>query len=137
MNGSDTTTLIGMAAVVLGTIALALLMKHRLLRKARRIEGQPAPDTSAIDDGCDSANRVYYLYSQHCGPCRSVTPRIDELRKRHPNLIKLDVRAHPDLARGFNAMATPSFVHVRDGRVIEVKLGPARNEWLLERLKSG
>ncbi len=134
MNGADSTTLIGMAAVVLGTIGLALFVKMAITRKARRIEGHPAPDTSAIDAGCTAASRVYYLYSEHCGPCKAITPRIDALRQQHPNLIKLDVKAHPELARGFNAMATPSFVHVRDGQVVEVRLGSVNEAWLLERL---
>jgi thioredoxin 1 len=135
MNGADETTLIGMAAVVLGTIALALLARTLIARKARRLEGQPAPDTSAIDAGCRASNRVYYLYSESCGPCKAIAPQIDALREQYPNLIKLDVRRHPELARGFNAMATPSFVHVRDGRVVEVRLGPQQPDWLLQRLR--
>ncbi len=136
MNGGDSTTLIGMAAVVIATIGLALLMKFWITRKARRIEGAEAPDTRAIDGDCTAASRVYYLFSPSCGPCRSITPRIDALRQRHPNLIKLDVQQHPDLARAFNAMATPSFVWVRDDRVVEVKLGSVRQDWLLERLEA-
>ncbi len=137
MDAADTTTLIGMAVVVLGTIGLALGMKWAITRKAKRIEGQAAPDSSAIDGGCESSRRVYYLYSSNCGPCRAITPRIDELRNDYPNLIKLDVQQHPQLARDFNAMATPSFVFVREGRVVEVKLGPVNDDWLLERLRDG
>ncbi len=134
MGDADTTTLIGMAAVVAVTVGLALLMKFLISRKARRIVGRPAPDTSAIDGGCRAARRVYYLYSEQCGPCKALSPQIDELRVQHPNLIKLDVKRHPELARAFNAMATPSFVVVRDGRVVEVRLGAQKPAWLLQNL---
>ncbi len=137
MTDADSTTLIGMVAVVLGTVGLALWMKWAITRKAKRIEGQAAPDSSAVDEGCEADRRVYYLYSQSCGPCRAITPRIDELRREYPNLIKLDVQQHPQLARDFHAMATPSFVFVLKGRVEEVKLGPVNDDWLLERLRDG
>lgn len=70
----------------------------------------------------------------HCGPCRTIGPVVDRLRLYYPNLIKVDVAVHPDLARGFGIAATPSFIVVADGRIREIKLGVPAESWLIDRL---
>jgi thiol-disulfide isomerase/thioredoxin len=125
---------IAIALTILAVVALLLLGQWLVLRRARRAEGQPAPDTSAVDQGIDAPRRVYYFYSAHCGPCRAIAPLIDRLREEYPNLIKVDVPVHLELARDFGIAATPSFIVVVEGMVSEVKLGGVSEAWLREKL---
>lgn len=93
-------------------------------RLGRRAEGRAAPDTSAVDaDVAPESLRVYDFHAPHCGPCRSMTPLLDELRASPPNLIKVDVSQAPELARGFGIVATPSFAVVDGGMIQRVSLG--------------
>ena len=106
------------------SVGAVLLMQYLAVRRARRAEGRPAPDTMAVDGpACADRLRVYYFYSQHCGPCRSTTPLVERLQSDHRNLIKVDVTLEPDLTQAFGIAATPCFVQVEGGEIKRVYLG--------------
>ena len=114
-----------LAFYLLGALAAGVvLMQVQLYRRARRMEGQEAPDTSILD-GIDPARsrKVYYFYGRHCGPCKAMAPIIERMHESHPNLIKMDIAEAPDLARQFGIVATPTFVLVEGGRIRRVRLG--------------
>ncbi len=121
---------------LLGALASGvILMQVSLHHRARRVEGQEAPDTSVLD-GIASKNsrKVYYFYGRHCGPCKAMAPVIERLRQDHPNLIKLDIAEAPDLARQFGIVATPTFILVEDGTIRKVRLGGMTRRQLLAML---
>ncbi|MFA5082749.1 MAG: thioredoxin family protein [Hydrogenophilaceae bacterium] len=119
--------------LVLGFIALLFLMQYLAVRRARRSEGQAAPDTRAVDGPAQAdRRRLYYFYATRCGPCRAMAPLVDRLSATHRNLIKVDVAAAPDLARGFGIAATPSFILVEDGLIRQVRLGGQSEAQLLD-----
>ena len=92
--------------------------------RARQALGQPAPDTRDVDgEVASDTRRVYYFFGVHCGPCRATTLLVDQLRRTHRNLIKIEVAEHQALARAFGVAATPSFVLVEDGLIRQVHLG--------------
>lgn len=114
----------GLLIVLALFLGAVFLMQYLTVRRARRSEGRPAPDTAAVDGEAHAdSRRVYYFYSPQCGPCRATTQLADRLRPEHRNLIKVNVFEAPELARGFGIMATPSFVLVVDGEIRQVKLG--------------
>lgn len=104
--------------------------------QARRQRGKPAPPYAALlsAEQQRAPSLLFYFYSEHCGPCRSLGPVVDELAARHGNIIKVDVMEQTELAREFAVRATPSFVLVRDGTIEAVHLGalsPKKLEALL------
>lgn len=110
--------------IVVASVLFFGVMQLGVKRLARRAQGRPAPDTRAVDgDLLPDSLRVYYFYAPHCGPCRKMTPLVDELRASHPELIKIDVSQAPELARGFGVVATPSFAVVAGGVIQRVSLG--------------
>ena len=115
-------------------VSLIFLWQWRTLQKARHSEGQIVPDTSAIDGDIKTTCRVYYFHAAHCGPCRVITPWVDSFREEHPNLIKVDIVEHLELAQNFAIAATPSFIAIANGIISEVKLGAVKEKWLLSRL---
>jgi len=56
-----------------------------------------------------------------CGHCRAIAPRIKELLDRHPEVKHVKVEDGPGrpLGRSFHVRLWPSFVFLRDGRVVQ------------------
>lgn len=122
--------------IVAGLVALLVLSQFLAVWRARRSEGSPAPDTSAVDGPAQGdSRRLYYFFAPHCGPCQVMTPLVDRLRGGHPNLIKVNVAEAMSLARDFGVTATPSFVLVEDGTIRRVRLGGQSEKQLLSLLQ--
>jgi thioredoxin len=127
-------------AYFLGALVASVgLTQYSLHRRAHRIEGREAPDTSMLDGPVTrNARKVYYFYGRYCGPCKTMAPMIERVRRdHHPNLIKVDITECPDLARHFGIVATPTFVLVEAGRIRKVRLGGLGERQLLAMLGSG
>lgn len=117
--------------VLMAVSALILLMQAAVLWRARKAQGKAAPDTSLIDgEAAPYPRRVYYFHARHCAPCKAMTPVIDKLSQDHPNLVKVDIGQHLELARRFGVSATPTFMVVEDGHIRKVKLGGMREAQL-------
>ncbi len=79
---------------------------------------------------------IVYAFSPNCGPCKAISPRIDEMIAEGLAIGKLDVQREPEAAARLNIRATPTFVMIRDGRVEGVALG-AQNPTRLRRFLQG
>jgi thioredoxin 1 len=113
------------AWTVLGIVVAALVgmtvAQAALARAARRSVGSAAPNADLPLPARGPA--LVYFHSPTCGPCRSVTPRIDALMRDGRPVLSVDVTRRPDIAQAFGVMATPTTVVVRDGRITDVLLG--------------
>lgn len=105
-------------------VLIAALQISAWLR-AKSTQGRAVP-LSAVGSG----RRLYYFFSPRCGPCRAVTPVIDRLATRHPNVFKVDVSADIEQARAFGVAATPTLMLVEDGRITRVIVGGASEKTL-------
>ncbi len=118
-------------------VVFVLGMQLAVWLGSRRMRGRPAP---ALDAFLDPAQRdrerlLFYFFSERCGPCRAMTPVIDELRAERDDVVKVDVAVDSSLAAAFGVRATPTVVLVEHGVVREVLLGGqsrARLEKLLD-----
>lgn len=118
--------------LLLLVFVLLVGVQWRMRHLARRLIGRPAPAV----DGASAGAKVYYFFSQRCGPCRSMRPLIERLGAVHPELVPVDITERPELARSFRVMGTPTFVRVEEGVVTDVVLG-AVTEKRLRRLLGG
>ena len=69
---------------------------------------------------------VIDLWAPWCGPCRFVSPILDELAHEYAGrlkVIKVNVDDNQGLARRFQAMSIPTLVVLRDGRVVNRIVG--------------
>jgi thioredoxin 2 len=74
---------------------------------------------------------VIDLWAPWCGPCRFVSPILDELAHEYPGrlkVIKVNVDENQGLARRFDAMSIPTLVVLRDGNVVNRIVGAAPKE---------
>lgn len=105
----------------------AILVGHLLWVRVRstRIQGRSVTDLTELfpELGEARGRAVIYCYTEHCAPCRKMTPMIDRLHEQYRNLFKLDVQGHPQLARKLGISATPTTLLVEDGTVVKVLLG--------------
>ena len=65
------------------------------------------------------------FWAPWCGPCRMVSPIIDQLADEHPELVigKVNVDEEPELAQAFGVMSIPTLVVLRDGKEAERAVG--------------
>lgn len=61
------------------------------------------------------------FYADWCGPCRMVSPIIDEIAEEYDEYLvgKVNVDREPSLASEFGVMSIPTLVVMRGGEVVK------------------
>ena len=78
------------------------------------------------------------MWAAWCGPCRMVSPIVDELAGEYAGRIKvgkLDVDAEPGLAASFGVASIPTIVLIKDGKVVAHAIGARPKAQLAEALR--
>ena len=77
------------------------------------------------------------FYAEWCGPCRMVSPIVDEIADEHPEIkvCKVNVDEQPELAGEFDVMSIPSLFVVKNGEVVKNHTGALPKAQILEMLK--
>ncbi len=65
------------------------------------------------------------FYADWCGPCRMVSPIVDEIAKENPQYLvgKINVDDEPELAQEFGVASIPTLVVIKDGKVVNQSAG--------------
>ena len=65
------------------------------------------------------------FWASWCGPCRMVSPVVDEIAAERPDILvgKVNVDEEPELARQFGVMQIPTVVFLKDGKEVARKVG--------------
>ncbi|MBQ1230406.1 MAG: thioredoxin [Clostridia bacterium] len=65
------------------------------------------------------------FYADWCGPCRMLSPVIEEIAKEWEDIVvgKVNVDENPDLASTFGVVSIPTLVVLKDGKVIHQSAG--------------
>jgi thioredoxin 1 len=73
------------------------------------------------------------FFATWCGPCKTVSPIIDEIAEENPSfkVVKVDVDEQPELARDFGVMSIPTLVVVKDGKVVKKTTGARPKDAIL------
>ena len=73
------------------------------------------------------------FYATWCGPCRMVSPLVDEIAEEHPEYTvgKIDVDAEGELAQRFGIVSIPTLVAMKDGKMVRQTVGYAPKDELL------
>ena len=74
------------------------------------------------------------FYATWCGPCRMVSPLVDEIAEEHPEFTvgKIDVDAEGELAQRFGIVSIPTLVVMKDAKVVRQTVGYAPKGEILE-----
>ena len=65
------------------------------------------------------------FWAPWCGPCRMVSPVIDEIAEENPHLVvgKVNVDEEQELAQAFGVMSIPTLVVMKNGKVVKKSSG--------------
>jgi thioredoxin 1 len=107
----------------LGITSLFILVRWWEKIAQKNLEGKYLPDE--IDLNLKNPDGViYYFYHPRCGPCKTLTPLIDELKQRYPDRVeKINIADRQDLALAFAIRVTPTTVMVKNNKIIKAIIG--------------
>lgn len=77
------------------------------------------------------------FYADWCGPCRMVSPLVDEIAEEREDVVvgKVNVDREPELAAQFGVFSIPTLVVLRDGKVANQATGARPKEAILSLLE--
>lgn len=77
------------------------------------------------------------FYADWCGPCRMVSPIVDEIANENPEILvaKVNVDEEPELASSFDVSSIPMLVIMKNGVVVNQAVGARPKEQILSMLK--
>jgi thioredoxin 2 len=81
------------------------------------------------------------VWAPWCGPCRMVTPVLEQLARERAGelkLVKINADEAPEVSRRFQVKAIPTLILLHHGRVIDTQIGAAPagvlRSWLTDHL---
>ena len=65
------------------------------------------------------------FYADWCGPCRMVSPIVEEIAAENPQYLigKINVDKEPELAQQFKVLSIPTLAVIKNGAVINRSVG--------------
>ena len=65
------------------------------------------------------------FYADWCGPCRMVSPLVDEIAKENPQYLvgKINVDQESELAQAFGVASIPMLIVMKDGKIVNQSVG--------------
>ena len=76
------------------------------------------------------------FWAPWCGPCRMVTPLIDEIAQERSDIkvVKINVDEEQELAAQFQVMSIPTLMVMKNGEVIQQAMGARPKNQILDML---
>ena len=73
------------------------------------------------------------FYADWCGPCRMVSPLVDEIAEENPQYLvgKVNVDSEPELAQAFGVASIPTLVVMKNGQIANKAVGAMPKENIL------
>lgn len=76
------------------------------------------------------------FWAPWCGPCRMLSPIIDDIAKEHPEIkvCKINVDEQSDLASQFRIISVPTLFVIKNGEIVNQSSGLVTKAKILEML---
>ncbi len=78
------------------------------------------------------------FYADWCGPCRMVSPLVDEIAEENPQYLvgKINIDKEPELAQSFGVLSIPTLAVMKNGKVIRQSAGAKPKDQILAMLEN-
>jgi len=79
------------------------------------------------------------FWAEWCGPCRMITPIIDELHEDFKNkavIGKVNVDSESEISSEYGITSIPTLLFFKDGEIVDKHIGSASKSQLEEKLNS-
>ena len=78
---------------------------------------------------------AYYFTADWCAPCERVRPIVDEINKDSTVKFKIiDVDSEMELVKAFEIKSVPTFIIIKDSKIVSRATGSQTRDSLLEML---
>ena len=77
------------------------------------------------------------FWAPWCGPCRMVSPMIDQIAqelKDSAKVCKINIDEEPELASAFGVMSIPTLLVIQEGKVVDESVGLKAKEQIKQML---
>lgn len=77
------------------------------------------------------------FYADWCGPCRIVSPIVDQIAEENPQYLvaKINVDEEPELSEAFSVSSIPTLVVIKNGEIVNQSSGARPKEQILAMLE--
>ncbi len=77
------------------------------------------------------------FYADWCGPCRMVSPIVEEIANEKPEYTvgKINVDGEPELAAKYGVMSIPTLIVMKNGEISEQSVGALPKAKILQMLE--
>lgn len=77
------------------------------------------------------------FYADWCGPCRMVSPLVDEIANENPQYVvgKVNVDNEPELAAAFGVSSIPMLAVLKNGALVNKAVGARPKDQILKLLE--
>jgi len=97
-------------------------------------------DTNFQETAIDGESlSVVDFWAEWCGPCRQVTPIIEELSKDYDGkalIGKMNVDDNPEVSTKYGIRSIPTILFLKNGEIVDKHVGTATKEALVQKIDS-
>ena len=87
----------------------------------------------------DGQLTVIDFWAEWCGPCRMVSPIIEELSSEYNGNVlvgKVNVDYNPEISLKYGIRSIPTILFIKDGEVVDKHVGTATKQYLTQKIEA-
>ncbi len=87
----------------------------------------------------DSKLVIVDFWATWCGPCRMLSPILDQVEEEMPDqitVVKVNVDDADEIAAQYRIMSIPTLLFVKNGEIVDKTVGAMPKPALVERIKA-
>jgi len=91
---------------------------------------------TALEDG---GVAVIDFWAEWCGPCRMITPIIEELSKEYEGKAKIgkvNVDENPEISKEYGIRSIPTILVLKNGEVVDKQIGVTTKKVLTDKIEA-
>ncbi len=102
---------------------------------AKELTDSNFQDTALANEGLT----IIDFWAPWCGPCRMISPIIEELAKDYEGKIlvgKVDVDQNPQISVKYGIRSIPTILFLKNGQVIDKQIGATSKQALVNKIEA-